>query len=251
MHLSLGMKLTKVHRILKFKQFDWLKRYIDFNTDKRENAANSSKKDFFKLMNNSVFGKTIENLRKIISVKLVSNAKDYVKCISKLSVVSQKIFRKNFVAIHEIEPVLTLNKPIYIGFSIIDLSKLLMYEFHFKYIKSKFNAKLLFTDTDSLVFEIKTEDVYEDFYLDKNLLDFSDYPLDSKFFDPVNKKVIGKMKDELKGRIISEFVGLKSKLQMYSLISVDDEQVRKAKGVNTKIKHKEFVHVLFNNKVMT
>ena len=108
-------------------------------------------------------------------------------CISKPRVVSQKIFSKNFVAIHEIKPVLTLNKPIYVGFSILDLSKYLMYEFYNKYIKSNFDAKLLVTDTDSLIYEIKTEDVYEDFYQDKNLFDFSDYPLDSKLFNPVNK----------------------------------------------------------------
>ena len=121
-----------------------------------------------------------------------------------------------------------------------------MFEFHYNYIKSKTDAKLLFTDTDSLVYEIKTIGVYEDFYRDKSLLDFSDHPL-SKFFDPVNKKVTGKMKDELKGRIISEFIGLKSK--MHSLISVDDEEVTKAKRVNKKIRHKEFV-VLFNEKVI-
>ena len=146
-------------------------------------------------MNNSVFGKTMENLRKRISVKLVNNSKVYVRCISKPSFISQKIFSKNLVTIHEIKPVLILNKPIYLGFSILDLTKLLMYEFHYKDIKSKFDAKLLFTDTDSLVYEIKTEDVYEDFYQDKNLFDVSDYLLDSKFFDPANKKVIGKMKD--------------------------------------------------------
>ena len=106
----------------------------------------------------------------------------------------------------------------------------------------------MFTDTESLVYEIKTEDVYEDFYLDKDLLDFNDYPLHSKFFDPINKKVIGKMKDEFKGKIISAFVGLKSK--MYSLISVDNEKVTKAKGVNKKISHEEFVSVLFNKKVI-
>ena len=160
----------------------------------------------------------------------------------------KKIFSKHFVAVHRIKPVLTFNKPIYVGFSILELSKLLMYEFHYKYIKNTFNAKLLFTDTDSLVYEIKTEDVYEDFYLDKDLFDFSDYPLHSKFFDPINKKVIGKMKDEFKGKIISEFVGLKSK--MYSLISVDNEEVTKAKGENKKLKHKEFVNVLFNKKVI-
>ena len=192
------------------------------------------KKIFFKLMHNSVFGKTMDNLRKRISVKLVNNSKDYVRCISKPSFVSEKIFSKNFVAIYEIKPVVTLNKPVYVGFSILDLSKLLMYEFHYKYLKSKFDAKLLFTDTDSLVYEIKTKDVYEDTYGDKNLFDFSDYPLNSKFFDSVNKKLIGKMKDEFKGRTVSEFVGLKS--NMYSLISADDKEVTKAKGVNKKNK---------------
>ena len=158
---------------------------------------------------------------------------------SKPSFVSQKIFSENFVAIHEIKPVLILNKLIYVGFSILDLSKYFMYEFYYKYIKSKFDAKLLFADTDSLVYEIKIEEVYEDFYEDKNLFDFSDYPLDSKFFDPVNKKVIGKMKNEFKGKIINGFIRLKSK--MYSLISVDDEEVTKAKGVNKKVRHKEFI----------
>ena len=88
MHLSLGMKLTKVHRIWGFKQSDWLKKYIDFYADKRKKAANSLEKDFFKLMNNSVFGKTMGNLRKRISVKLINNPKDYVKCISKPSFIS-------------------------------------------------------------------------------------------------------------------------------------------------------------------
>ena len=132
--------------------------------------------------------------------------------MSRPSFVSQKIFSKSSVAVHRIKPVLTHNKPIYVEFSILELNKSLMYEFHYKYIKNKFDAKLLFTDTDSLVYEIKTEDVYEDFYLDKDLFDFSDYPLHSKFFDTVNKKVIGKMKDELKGKIISEFAGLKNVL---------------------------------------
>ena len=132
------------------------------------------KKIFFKLMNNSVFGKTLENLRKRICVELINNAKDYVRCVSRPSFVSQKIFSKNFVAVHRIKSVLTLNKPIYVRFSILELSKSLMYEFHYKYIKNKFDAKLLFTDTDSLFYEIKTKDVYEDFYLDKVLFDFSD-----------------------------------------------------------------------------
>ena len=195
-------------------------------------------------MNNSVFDKKMENLRKRISVKLVNNIKDYIRSIKEPSFALQKIFSKNFVAIHEIKPVLTLNKPIYVGFSILDLSKYFTYEIHYKYIKSKSDVKLLFADTDSLVYVIKTEDVYEDFDRDKNLFDFSDYPLDSNFFDPVNKKVIGKMKAEFKGKLINGFIGLKSK--MYSVISVDDEGVTKSKRVNIKIRHKEFAEVLFN-----
>ena len=105
---------------------------------------------------------------------------------------------------------------------------------------------MLFTVTDSLVYEIKIKDVYEDFYSDRNLFDFSDCPLDSKFFDPANKKVIGKMKDEFKGKIFSEFVLLNSK--MPSLTSVDDEEVTEARGVNKKIKHKKFVDVFLLKK---
>ena len=137
---------------------------------------------------------------------MVNNAKDYIRNKSKPSFISQKIFSKKFVTIHEIKSVLTLNKPIYVGFSILDLRKYLMYEFYCKYIKSKYSAKLLFTDTASLVYEIKTKDVYEDFYEATNLFDFSDYPQYSELFDPANKKVIGKMKDEFKGKIISEFI---------------------------------------------
>ena len=133
-------------------------------------------------MNNSVYGKKNGKLRKRINVRLIISAKDYKKYVSKLSFVSQKIFSENFVAIHKTKPVLTLNKPIYVGFSILDLSKLLMHDFHCNYIKRKYDAKLLFTDTDSLVYEIKTNDAYEDFYKDNNLFDFSDYPKDSKFF---------------------------------------------------------------------
>ena len=114
------------------------------------------KKIFFKVMNNATFDKTMENLRKRISVRLINNAKDYVKYISKPSFVPQKILSKNFVATHKIKAVLTLNQPIYVEFSILDLSKYLIYEFHYKYIKSKFDAKLLLTDTDSLVYEIKS-----------------------------------------------------------------------------------------------
>ena len=187
-----------------------MKKYINFNTGKRKKALNSFEKDFFQPMNNSsVYGKTVENLSKKWKARLVNNAYDYKKYASKPSFVSQKIFGKTFVAVYESKPILILDKSIYVGFSILDLSKLLMYEFHYKYIELKYGygANLLFTDTDCLVYEIERDNVYEDFYVNNNLFDFSDYPEDSKFLDPVNKKVIGKMKDEVKRKKIGEFVG--------------------------------------------
>ena len=146
LYLSLGMKLTKIHRVL-----HWMKKDIDFNTEKRTNAANSFGKDFFKLMVNSVCGKTMENLRKLVNnVRLVNNEKDFLKYTSRPTHITHKIYGKNYAAIHEIKPVLTLNKPIYVGFNVLELIKLLMYDFDYNFIKKNFTAQLLFTDTDSL-----------------------------------------------------------------------------------------------------
>ena len=123
LYLSLRMKLTKIHRVLKFKQSDWMKKYIDFNTEKRKNAANDFEKDFFKKMINFVYGKTIENLRKRINVRLVNNAGDFLKYTSRPTYVTHKIFCEDYAAIHEIKPVLTLNMSIYVGFTVLDISK--------------------------------------------------------------------------------------------------------------------------------
>ena len=186
--LSLRMKFIKVHRILKFKQSNWLKEYIEFNTEKRKNAVREFKKSLFKLLINCIYGKSMENIRKRISVKLINNSKDYLRRVSKPNFVSQKIFDKNFIAVNQIEFVLTLNKPIYVGLSILELSKLLMYKFHYDYVCIKYDAKLLFTDTDSLVYETNSEDVYEQYFKDRELFDFSGYPIDSKYYDSTSKK---------------------------------------------------------------
>ena len=124
-----------------------------------------------------------------------------------------------------------------------------MYQFHHDYVLKTFkSAKLLFTDTDSLVYEINGDNVYEQCFKDKNLFGFSGYPKDSVYYDISNKKVLGKMKDEFNGTKISEFIGLKSKI--YSLISVDNKKVNKAKGVNKKSRHKEYLDILFNKNVV-
>ena len=157
------MKLTKINKVLNFKQSDWMKKYINFNTKKRRNAANDFGKDFFKLMINSVYGKTIENLRKRINVRLINNAEDFRKHTSKPTYITYKIYGKDYAAIHEIKPVLILNKPIYVGFTVLDLSKWKMYDFHYIFIKKNFDAVLLFSDRDSLNYETKSENVYEEF----------------------------------------------------------------------------------------
>ena len=234
--------------MLKFKQSDWMKKYIDINTEKRKNAAIDFEKDFFRLMINSVYGKIMENLRKWINVWLVNNEKDFLKYTSRPTHIIHKTFYKNFAAIHETKPVLTLNDPIYVGFTVLELSKWLMYDFYYNFIKKHFDAELLFTDTDSLTYEIKSEDVYEEFFKHKHLFDFSNYPKDSKFFDPTNEKVIGKMKDEKEGKINEIFVGLKWK--MYSIKNIDGKESNTAKGVNIATEFNEFKDTLFNKKIM-
>ena len=231
LYTDLGLKLTKVHRVLEFNQSAWLKQYIDFNTQKRTNAKNAFEKDFFKLMNNSVFGKTMENIRKRVDVRLVTDEKKLLKMAAKPTYMSSKIFNENLVAVHKIKETLTLNRPAYIGMCILDLSKTLMYDFHYNYIKQKYDskAKLLFTDTDSLTYEIEAKDVYSDFWNDKDKFDNSDYSESSPYFDKTNKKVIGKFKDEAAGVPICEFVGLRSK--MYSYIKDNQKGERTAKGI--------------------
>ena len=155
LYLSLGMELTKIHRILKFKQCDWMKKYVGFNTEKRKNATNDFEKDCFKLMINSVYGKTMENLRKRINVRFVNNEKDFLKYTSRPTYVTHKLFDKDFPAICEIKPVLMLNKPIYVGFIVLELSNWMIYDFYCNFVENNFNAELLFTDTDSLTYEIK------------------------------------------------------------------------------------------------
>ena len=197
-------------------------------------------------MINSVYSKTIENLWKRINVRLVNNEKDSLKYSSRTTHITHKIFDKNYAAIHEIQPFLTLNKPVYVGFTVLELSKWLMYDFHFNFIKKHFDAELLFTDTDHLTYEVKSEDFYEEVFKHKHLFDFSNYPEDSNFFDETNKKVICKMKDAFEGKIVDEFVGLKSK--MHSMKSIDRKESNTAKGVNIEIEFNEFKDTLFNKK---
>ena len=256
LYLDLGLKVKKVHRVLEFNKSPWLKQYIDFNTEKRKHAKNSFEKDFSKLMNNSVFGKTMENLRKRVDVRLVTDEKKLDKLTSKRTFVSSKIFNENLMAVHKVKETLTLNRRAYVGMCILDLSKMLiMYDFHYNYIKKKYDnrARLLFTDMDSLTYEIEAKDIHKDFWNDKDMFDNSDYPESSPYYCNANKKVIGKFKDEACGVPITEFVGLKSK--MYSYIKNDEKGGKTAKGIKknvikNSIKHEDHKYTLLNNEQM-
>ena len=213
----LGLITTKIYRGIKFEESQWLKKYINKNTELRTRAKNDFEKDFFKLMNNSVFGKTMENIRNRVDVRLVTSREMASKLSVKPNFQHCTIFDENLVAIHMRKTALKFNKPVYLGMCILDLSKTLMYDFHHNYIRPKYvqKANLLYTDTDSLIYEIETEDFFKDISSDvEQKFDTSDYPKDHPSGIPtgVNKKVLGTFKDEAFGEIIQEFVGLRVKL---------------------------------------
>lgn len=212
-----GLKLTKVHRVISFRQSAWLEPYIRFNTEKRAKCDNDFEKDFYKLMNNSVFGKTMENVRKRISVELVSNQEQALKIIAKPSYAGHVILSDELTAVHKKVMTVHLNKPIAVGAVVLELSKLHMLQYHYEEILPTYGAdkvKLILTDTDSLVYQIETEDLYADMRKKSHLYDFSNYPKFHKNYNSCNKAVIGKFKDELGGQPMKEIVGLRSK--MYS-----------------------------------
>ena len=242
----MGLKVTRIHRGIKFVESEWMKPYIDMNTNLRANAKNNFEKDFFKLMNNSVFGKTMENIRNRVDVKLVNTLEKAKKLIAKPNLKGPpKIFSENLISVHMKKTSLTMNKPVYLGACILDLSKTIMYDFHYNYIKAKYGdkAKLLFTDTDSFMYEIETEDFYKDISGDvKDWFDTSDYPENHPSGIPTgeNKKVLGMMKDEAAGKIITEFVGLRSKLYSYKMD--EGEENKKCKGIKKQVVKNSITH---------
>ena len=246
--LKAGMKLKKIHRGIKFIESEWMRSYIDMNTKLRAKAKNNFEKDFFKLMNNSVFGKTMENIRNRVNVKLVNSVEKLRKLTAKPNFRSRKIFNENLISVHMKKTSLLMNKPVYLGMCILDLSKTVMFDFHYNYIKPKYGdkAKLLFTDTDSLMYLIETEDFFKDISEDvKDRFDTSDYPENhpSEIPTGINKKVLGMFKDAAAGKIIKEFVGLRAKLYSYKMD--EGEESKKCKGikkqvVTTSITHEDY-----------
>jgi hypothetical protein len=214
--VKLGAVITKVHRVLKFKQKAWLKPYIDFNTQKRAEAKNDFEKDFFKLMNNAVFGKSCEDVKNRIKLHISTDDKNMIKWATKTT------FKKctSFKGVHLMEMYnleIKANKPAYVGMSVLDLSKLHMMSFHYDVIQEQFGekAKLIYSDTDSLVYCLEHPDIYEWVKDNREYFDLSDSARpDMK--DNTNKKVIGKFKDEMNGLLNKEITSLNPKV--YSII---------------------------------
>ena len=215
-----SLKLKQVHKVLQFDQSPWLKPYIEMNTELRKKAKNDFEKDFFKVMNNAVFGKPMENVRKHRDIKLVTTDKRGNKLVSESNYHAMKCFSENLAAIEMRKTKIKMSKPIYVGITILDISKTLMYEFSYGYLKHKYGdkIKLCYMDTHSLIPIIKTKDFYEDIADDvEKRFDTSNYEVDRPLPTGKNKKEIGLMKNELEGKIMTEFVALRPKTYTHAI----------------------------------
>ena len=208
-----------------------MKEYIDFNTKLRTAAANDFEKDFYKLMNNLVFRKTMENIRIHRNIKSITNREAYLKVVMKPNLKFGSLFGSNLMGCKMGKIKVVMNKPVYLGQAILDLSKIVMYEFHYDYMKQKYpeGLTLCCTDTDSLIYNIETDDVYKDIAEDvKDRFDMCGYNSSRPLPVGLNKKVIGLMKDELGGEIMTEFITLRPKMYAYKTGSTES---KKCKGI--------------------
>ena len=250
LYLNLGMVLTKIHRCLSFKQKAWVKPYIEFNTCKRQQATNEFQKAFHKLLNNSFFGKTMESVRKRKDVVLINRESQHIFQTSKPGFKRFSIFSEKLVGVELVKPKIVLDRPIYAGATILDLSKLLMFEFFYKVLKPTFpGIRLVFTDTDSFLLDIPTDDLYRDMKGLAEHFDFSNYPTTHPLYSIENKAVLGKFKDETAGEPIEEFIGLRSKC--YSIKLKNSSKSTAAgvkKSVAKHIDHEKYKETLVTQK---
>ena len=226
------------------------------NTESRKLARNDFEKDLFKLMNNSVFGKTMENIRKHRDIKLVTTDKKIIKLVSEPNYHTINLISEDLSIIEMKKTKVKMSKPIYLGLSVLEISKILMYEFWYDYMKPKYNdnVRLCYMDTDSFIMNIKTNDFYKDISddVDKRF-DTSNCKVKKSLPIVKNKKVIGLMKDELGGEIITEFIALRPKT--YSYLADNDKIDKKAKGtkkciIKKMIKFDDYKKCLLNAKVI-
>ena len=255
-YISLGARVEKIYRVLKFKQSNWLAPYIDFKTLKRQQSTSDFGKTFYKLMTNSYFGKTMESVRKRRNIVLIRTESQHRFQTSKSSFRRFKIFNENSVAAEVYKPCIELDRPIHVGAAILDLSKLLMYNFWYDRLKTNFSSiKLCFTDTDSLLFWVESDNIYKDMYEMKEYFDTSNYGYfrtdafkrDYRYYlySSEREGVPELFKDECKGKIIKEFIGLRSK--MYSVDIHDDKRKMATAGVKNAIAKHKLLHNKFKD----
>ena len=254
--LNHGLKFKKIHRIIEFNQKAWLKLYITMNMELRKLAKDDFEKDLFKLMNNAVFRKTMENIRKHRDIKLVTTDKKRNKLVSEPNYHTMNYISEDLSIIKMNKMKVKMNKSIYLGLSILDISKILMYEFWYDYMKPKYgnDVKLCYMDTDSFIMSIKRNDFYKDIANDvEKRSDTSNYEVNRPLPTGKNKKVIGLMKDELGGKIIMESVTLRP--TTYSYLTDDCKEDKKAKGtkncvIKRMIKFNDYKNCLLKDEVI-
>jgi len=219
-------------------------------------ARSDFESDLAKLQPNATFGKTMENVRNRVNVRLIVDPNKLTKAVSKPSFRQSEIINPDLVMVKGARAKIKLNKPIIVGFSVLELSKLIMYEFYYEFMKRKYGEKcsLLFTDTDSLCMAIKTDDLYADMEKDLQFFDTSNFERDHPLFSNKNHRVLGKFKSETGSRAPAEFVGLRAK--MYSLHVPSALCHVKVKGikkhfVKKNVRHNDFLAVLKQNKSHT
>lgn len=243
---ELGVKLGKVHNIVRFRQKPWLKTYIDFNTVKRTQAKNEFEKDFFKLMNNAVFGKTMENVKNRMDLYITTSEDKAMKWFSKINFKDSKSYDGLYL-IEMYKKEIVYDKPIYVGTSILDLSKLHMMDFHYNVIQKEFENQynLIYSDTDSLVYNIYTNDLYKWIGEHKQYFDLSE-SVRPELVDNTNKKVLGKFKDEMNSLIIKEFLALNPKVYSIncstSLDNIETKCKKTLKGVSRAVVRDEITY---------
>ena len=256
--LNHGLILSNVHKVIEFEQEAWLKPYIMMNTELRMQAKNDFEKDFFKLMNNAVFGKTMENVRNHRYIKIVTTDKRRSILVSEPNYHSTIYISKDLLIMEMKKAEVKMNKPIYLGQAILDLSKSLMYEFWYDYIKPMYGdkAKLCYTDTDSLVIHIKTDDFYKDIASDvERLFDTSNYNKKDNRPLPIgkNKEVIGMFKDEIGGKIMTKFCALNAKTYTFKLDDHTEMEIPKGMKnciVKRKLMFENYKDDMFNDKII-
>ena len=252
-YVSHGMSVSKIHRIIEFEEKPWIEPYINLCTSKRQQAKTAFQKDFWKLLVNSLFGKSIENKRKYSNIKVALNHNQLIKGLRNPLFDEFMILDQNKAFLKCRKTKVMMDKPIFLGFTVLELSKLHMYYLHYDVFKNYYgnNLKLIYTDTDSFIYHIKTTDIFRDFQFFSDIMDFCDYPKDHPLYSEINKKVLGKLKDEMAGDVISEVIALKSK--MYYIDSPKKQQKR-AKGViksvlEDEITKKMYLECLFKERV--